>query len=360
MAAGSVAHAGLVVATPGVAFDHSASISDSEGGAANTSQSNFALGSSQLSRFDPTLGVLTGATLTLSSTRTQTTNTVSTDGRDNGNDNTRTSSGSGSSTAALSVGDQTVNFASVSQPDSCTGGRQQACSDGASTSSVATHTSLSLAASDAYVGTSGSVGVLASLPQLSASQAGTQFNGTESTSYQLQWAGTLGLSYEYLRHAAASFSGSGLLTMLDLDFGSVALGSSAGLGFSLFNLADPDRIGLDLDAINGSGHTDRLGTDLAAFAALGAGGAGNFMAWLDTDTAGDFYASYVLDLSDADIGAAASRFAHTLTLNLRGSVLPGSTGRDGDTRNDVPEPASLALAAAGLAGVALARRRRQA
>ena len=148
LAAASMAHAGLVIATPGVAFDYSTSISDSEGGAATTSQSNVALGSSQLSQFDPTLGVLTGATLTLNSTRTQTTTTASTDGPDNGNDNTRITSGSGSSTAALSVGGQNLNFASVSQADSCTGGRLQACNDGASSSSAATNASLGLAAAE--------------------------------------------------------------------------------------------------------------------------------------------------------------------------------------------------------------------
>lgn len=343
----------LSVSTDEVAFSGSASVTDAEGGTATTNN-GASLGSTAVTQFDSSLGVLTGATLNLESSRQQTVSTTSTDGANTGPNTTATTTGSGTSTVGLSAPGVTMTSSSSSASDSCTANRRGACSDGATTASVALNQVVAVSASalDSYVG-GGSVSISQTAPTLSATQGAGQFTGTESTAYMLTWAGTLSATYDYLLHAAPSFDTSGSVLSLDLDFGTVYEGDDAMLQFSLANLAG-DRVGLDLDSISGSGDTDQFSTDLALFMALLAGDNFSYTASLDTSLAGAFSASLVLGLSDADVGAESSRFAYMLTINLHGTVLE----RDTLEAISVPEPAGLALLGAGLLVLAAVRRRR--
>jgi hypothetical protein len=132
------------------------------------------------------------------------------------------------------------------------------------------------------------------------------------------------------------------------------VGDTATLGFSLFNLGDANRVGLDLDGITGSGDLSALTTNLGLFSGLAQGTGINWLATLDTSNIGIFHASYLLRMSDADVGAASSRFAYNLTLNLSGRVdeIPVQPVLFGE----VSAPGTLALLGIGLTGLCLSRK----
>ena len=340
----------MVSDTSDVFFDDWVSVADVQRGAGSTSNDNASFGTSELEQFDATLGVLTGVTLNLDSTLTPSV-TVSSNAAGNGN-NPVTSEGSGSATVAISAPgiDDTLSPA-INASGSCSGRRRRACDSTTTEAGITASQTLAASGSlDSYVG-NGTVAVDLTAPTLSASQLNDVFNGTERTRYDLNWAGTLSASYSYLLHAAPSFDGNSSIDSLVLDFGTVAQYSAVSpLGFSLFNLADPDRTALDLIGFTATGDNATLGSGLAQFIDLLQGSARLFYATLDTKTAGDFLATYILTLADAaSIGAAGTRDSYTLTLTLKGSVTAISA---------VPVPDAVWLFASGLAGVfGVARRR---
>jgi len=339
----------LVYDTAVVAFDNSTSVTDSEGGT-SISNDNASLGSSSLEQFDPALGVLTGVEIVLESTRSQTVTVASTQGGGTGTTGVN-STGSGSSTARIIAPGVEYTFSSaISADGTCRGNSKNACSHVTKGGSETTNQNIQVAGSlDGYVDTgTGTVTVERTAPTLSASQLGDVFTGTETTTYDLNWAGNLSASYTYLLHAAPSFDGNTSQNLLTLDFGTVSQNSTVGsLGFSIFNLADPDRTDLDLIGISASGATGVLGSDLSLFQNLVQGEDLLFYATLDTSTSGDFLATYVLTFSDAaNIGAANSHSTYTLTLTLKGTVAA------------VPVPDSVWLLGSGLIGVIGVARRK--
>jgi hypothetical protein len=169
-----------------------------------------------------------------------------------------------------------------------------------------------------------------------------------TATYKVDWSGNLQANYSYLLHAMASFDGSSAVNSLTLDFGTVAQNSiSPSLSFSLFNQANADRTGLDLDYVIGSGDTSSFSTDLSTVTGLAQGSSQAFLANLLTSTTGAFNAQYLLNLSDADLGASSTRQNYQLTLNLVGNVAA------------VPVPAAVWSFLTGFMGLLALGRRKQ-
>ncbi|SDG83849.1 PEP-CTERM sorting domain-containing protein [Nitrosomonas sp. Nm132] len=171
-------------------------------------------------------------------------------------------------------------------------------------------------------------------------------NVNNDPSYLTDLTTSYSLVYNYLQHAQASFAADSVVTELNLNFGHLYAGDPvASLSFNLFNLLG-ERAGLDLDLISGAGHTSVLTTNLTQFFGLEAGDNNDFLAFIDTSNPGTFNATYHLSLSDANIGASASRylFDNYLTLNLSGTVIEAASAAA------VPEPDMLALVGIGLLG----------
>lgn len=355
-----ISQAALTSTSGPVSFSGSASVTATGGQVASATNSNngATIASVALGQFDASNGVLTGVDLQLNSNRTQTINGF-------GNKNNgpgRTVNGSGSSSALLSGAGVSASFApNLTQagtgcalahgptgPVNCTWGPNTAAAAMTDTTVGADEANL-----NDYVG-GGSVNASLSLPTLSAtttmsSTAGQAGSGSKAT-YKVDWSGSLQANYSYLLHALASFDGSSASNSLTLDFGTVAQNSSSpALSFSLFNKANVDRIGLDLDSVIGSGDTSSFSTDLSAVTGLAQGSSQAFLAGLLTSATGAFNAQYLLNLSDADLGASNTRQNYQLTLNLVGNVAA------------VPVPAAVWSFLTGLMGMlALVRRKKSA
>lgn len=116
--------------------------------------------------------------------------------------------------------------------------------------------------------------------------------------------------------ANASFNDASDVNTLNIDFGTLTVGSTPGpISFDIANL-DSGGFTEPLQLVNtvGSGDTSSLTTDLSAFTTLTAGNSLSFDSLIDTSSPGNFAASYDLNFTDNQ------GTDQTLTLNLSGVV----------------------------------------
>jgi hypothetical protein len=183
---------------------------------------------------------------------------------------------------------------------------------------------------------------------LDTSSIGTHAGAVNVTSSSVAVANGLfdqHLQYDVLSHSAAEFVNPSAPHSLDINFGSLLLGSgAAGHVFQIANLGGTFTAGLDLDSFFESNDAaNRFSTDLTLFSDLDPGTQSPVWNLLfQTDQLGTFTASYLLSLSDDD-GVFGGTGGQTLALNVTGAVV-------------VPEPASWIIA--GIAGVAVVAMRR--
>ncbi len=346
------AQAGLIVTNGPYAFSGSASVTDTKATQGATTNNGAALGANMLiPQFDAALGVLTGVTHQITSTRT-----ITLAGNGAGGAGSGTATGNGASaTANLAAPGVSATFGTLSSPNANCSSVAPCSYSSTSVAAPANGSPVVSAGSlNAYVG-GGTVSATRIAPTLSVTSGGTK-PSTTATATQ-NWSGTLTTSYSYLLHAAPSFDGTQPSSIFELDFGDMMLGASADpLLFSIFNLADANRVALNLDNVAGSGDTAILTTDISAFMNLTAGQSSDiFSGFMDTSVLGSFNASYLLTFSDEDTGAAASRYTNMMmTLNLRGTVVPVPL----KPSMSVPEPGSLALFGAAIFGLVWSRRSR--
>jgi hypothetical protein len=198
-----------------------------------------------------------------------------------------------------------------------------------------------------YVGEKGTALVNLTTPtfRLDAGNGIADVRGSQTVA----WRGNLEATYSFLNHAAPSFSLSTPQTSLTLDFGTLQLAASKTLNGSIFGFGNSNTVGLDFDSFSSSS-ADAAKFNIGAnlFTDLAAGTGRDFTATFDTSKSGSFIANYLLHFSDANVGAASTRFNYDLNLTLKGAV-----------SQPVPLPAAWTLMVGPVLGCLLGRKSRK-
>lgn len=272
-----------------------------------------------LSKFDSSLGVLTGATLSASFATNPTFTVLK-----------GTGSGNPTGDGSFSEGVNLSGFSTLTNSTGNVAFNGTAAFTGFGSSSASNL--------DALVGT----GSLSATLNAATSANKTNSSGASLVATAGSHTTNLNLSYSYLSHANASFSSGG-------DSNSLAL--SAGSSFNVFALGTAGSTTL-LDGLSitcTSGDCGAFDLSLASFADIAAGSSVSGLSSLLATAAGNYFATFELKFSDdTAVGAASSRQQNSLFVELSGSVSP------------VPENESYAMFLAGIAALGVVSRRRRA
>ncbi|MBL8482262.1 MAG: hypothetical protein JNJ60_08710, partial [Rhodocyclaceae bacterium] len=191
---------------------------------------------------------------------------------------------------------------------------------------------------DTYVNAFGGSPTLTRSARITDTANRNSFSSAQSN-YTVAWAGSAAVNYEYLAHAAPSFSAGSTQSSQTIDFGTWLRDSTnlSPVGYTVANRLTANtaqnQVGLNLNEIQPTGNTSALTTTATTFTNLGAGAANNYTAAMNTSSVGGFSAVYSMKFSDEAVGAASSRFDsnnrasdYTLNLTLSGSVVDHAQG----------------------------------
>jgi hypothetical protein len=118
------------------------------------------------------------------------------------------------------------------------------------------------------------------------------------------------VNYAVLDHAKPSFSGDSEQLAASVDFGYVPIGSALrSAAPAVHNRAATQGFtaGLDVDSINGTGDTARLGLSAPTITNLAAGGSAAISATLNSAVAGEFESTHTIATSDQNLPGSAAR-----------------------------------------------------
>ncbi|MEQ1529883.1 MAG: hypothetical protein ABL925_11245 [Methylococcales bacterium] len=309
-----------------------------------------------LPTFSPTTGVLTGAQLSIKTPQPSKIGTARSFFQQTVDVNNLGNPGggkfAGSSNGEVSVGfsgpGASASSAQFSLTSTCLNTFQSGCT---STNKATQGFSLSSTVGggdlENYVGEKGTVLVKLTTPtfRLDAGNGIANVRGSQTVT----WKGNLAATYSFLEHAAPSFSLSTPQTALTLDFGTLQLGASKTLNWSISSPGNSNTVGLDFDSFSSSSADSakfNIGANL--FTNLAAGTKKDFTAAFDTSKSGSFIANYLLQFSDANVGASSTRFNYDLNLTLKGAV-----------SQPVPLPAAWTLMVGPVLGCLFGRKSRK-
>lgn len=169
-------------------------------------------------------------------------------------------------------------------------------------------------------------------------------SGTSGAFYTFT-GGTYSVSYDYLNFAAPSFAANSVVTSLNIDFGTVVVGSGpVTRTFTLYNIGDLNSAGLSLTGITRVINDVAFTTSVSTFTNLAGGSSLQFSVTFDSSTLGGKLEKFRLSL--ADFVPQASVGGRDYELELIVSAMSA-----------VPEPQTWAMMIIGFGMVGASARR---
>jgi hypothetical protein len=303
-----------------------------------------------LSQFNSNSGILLGARVTATvpvSLTTVVTGTVPARGSG------RAISATSTYTAAVTAPGVNITGSQISATATCSGGNCPNSPTNQSrtvTGSVSGNAAVSAGSLAAYYGT-GTVGLATEgALNVAVTNDSNVTSGRVDGTVSRTAGATYSIAYDYLNFSSPSFASNVVQDALNLDFGTLGLGSaSTTLNFTLFNIGNANSAGFDLLSVSRDTGNALFSTTLLPFTnSVEGGGSRTFQMSFNPATLGSQFDVFRLRLRDsaADVDSGVGARDYDLRINVASFVV-------------LPEPGSWAtmIIGFGLIGGTMRRRR---